>query len=833
MSFLARLARAADGSHAQAIDQESSPLDSGVVVTEIASLAAKGRYEDALRVANLALEKAPADAGLLFARGSTLLDWGRYRDACESYERAERNGLRSVNLYRHLGWAYFYAGDLDSAEQNLRRAVSLGPEDFDALFCLGVVLKDRNAFDDALAALEKAAMLRPQNFPVHLMLGNCKLVVRDVVSAEVCYRRAIEIEPASASAWVNLGTALRKQDKHADAIAAFERAEALERSDDASDADTYVSLALSYADAGRYNEARELLEANLARRPAIWGHCNYGAILLQQGRLAEGWRHFEFRWMLDDKGFKRASYGKPVWSGQNLSGKTVLIRAEQGIGDTIQFLRYASLLKTLGARVLLKAPPGLEQLGQGVSGLDEVLPPHETPVDFDFYVHALSAAAPFTTSLDSIPASVPYIHAQPDRIAIWESRLGELRGLKVGLVWAGSPQHERDRYRSISLDAFGPIIGVPGVRLISLQKGSSAADLNRLGTAVLNLGPELDDLADTAAVIHQLDLVIGVDTAVIHLAGAMGKPVWALIPKPSDWRWLVDRDDSPWYPTFRLFRQRTSGDWPPVIERVTKELSKVAQSGTLNSYPKEPTARATRVNNPSERTFVPSHFGGITETRHGIMQYLPESAVLATALELYGEYLQPQIDFLRSLVASGKTIVEVASGVGAHTLSLAALASDVIAYETNAIARRVLRQNLRANKIQNVTVLPAATLGNSPATQTSADVIAIDALALKELSLIKINEPTLIDDAIRSAEDTLWRLRPVVFAALLNNSQQMEARTRIAAFGYRCWSIETPFFNPANFNQRAENTFEDRSAFALLAIPEELDIDAPSLYHEL
>src|SRR5690349_5565869 len=438
MSLLRRLTRVADRNVVQqpAAPPPSRGDESAKIVANIASLAGERRYADAYEAVNRALEHAPADTALLFAKGSTLLDWGRFGESRQSYEEAERNGLRSVGLYRHLGWACFHGGDLDAAERYLRSAILAGPNDFDALFCLGVVLQARDAQDEAADVLAQAVALRPNDFQARLMLGNSQLAHGNSAAAESCYRNAASIDPSHPAAWVNLGSALRRQGKLIEALAAFERAYELESENGESDADVFLSLALGWTDVGRLDEARRVLEANLALRPSVQAHYNYALVLLESGDLQQGWAHHEFRWLLDDKPSERAPYEKPVWYGQDLAGRTLLIRAEQGFGDTIQFLRYAKSLKDRGARVLLKIPSELEKLCKNIPGVDEILPTYETPLDFDFYVHTLSLGAAFGTTLESIPSSVPYIAVDPERKSRWKARLGPFTELAVGLVWA-------------------------------------------------------------------------------------------------------------------------------------------------------------------------------------------------------------------------------------------------------------------------------------------------------------------------------------------------------------------------------------------------------------
>ncbi len=264
------------------------------------------------------------------------------------------------------------------------------------------------------------------------------------------------------------------------------------------------------------------------------------------------------------------------------------MRAEQGFGDVIQFVRYAPLLKKLGATVLLQVREGLERLAQSFDGIDEVLDrsKSETLPHFDFYANLPSLPRVFGTTLESIPADIPYVHADASDSARWASKLGDPGKLRVGFAWTGSPTHSRDRFRSMSLEKLEPVLKVAGVRFVSLQKGpgsEQATEALLSGVDWVDIGSELQDFADTAAVIEQLDLVLCVDTAVAHLAGAMGKPVWVMVAQPADFRWLEEREDSPWYPTLRLFRQSRRDDWTEVVERVAAALAERVRQGTIGA----------------------------------------------------------------------------------------------------------------------------------------------------------------------------------------------------------------------------------------------------------
>jgi hypothetical protein len=270
------------------------------------------------------------------------------------------------------------------------------------------------------------------------------------------------------------------------------------------------------------------------------------------------------------------AYPVRQWNGEDIAGRTILLHGEQGFGDTIQALRYVPLVAARGGRVLLDVPPPLARLAARLPGVAELVTEGQAPSRFDFHSPLLSLPRAFATAPETIPADIPYLSAEPEAIARWgDATAGD--GFKVGLVWAGSPLHRSDARRSIAVEKLEPLLRLPGARFFSLQVGERAADLARLAPGlVTDLAPKLSDFAETAAVIAHLDLLITVDTAVAHLAGALGRPAWVMLRRVPDWRWLIDREDSPWYPTLRLWRQRTRGDWDEVVRRVRAALQEIS-----------------------------------------------------------------------------------------------------------------------------------------------------------------------------------------------------------------------------------------------------------------
>jgi len=298
-------------------------------------------------------------------------------------------------------------------------------------------------------------------------------------------------------------------------------------------------------------------------------HLALAHTLLVQGDFERGWEEMEWRWRLP--GVSLTPFEQPLWAGESLAGRRILLWAEQGFGDTTQFVRFAAGLKPLGATVILECQPALARLMRSCPGVDEVVSFGSPLPTFD--VHAPLQRLPWIlrTTLASIPAEAPYLEADPELVERWRSRLAPYHGLKVGLVWAGNPRQVSNRSRSLDPAQLAPVLSVPGVSWFGLQK-ESGTGLQPVASQYTDLGAELTDFSETAGALANVDLLITVDTAAAHLAGALARPVWTLLSCPFDYRWLMDHEDSPWYPTMRLFRQRSAGEWSPVVARVERAL---------------------------------------------------------------------------------------------------------------------------------------------------------------------------------------------------------------------------------------------------------------------
>ena len=380
-------------------------------------------------------------------------------------------------------------------------------------------------------------------------------------------RRVIHLQPGSAEAQYNLGFALKASGLAEEAIAAFGRAMEL----NPSHAEAHNQLGLALCGKRCFEEARasyrRAIELKADFVPAHW---NYALLLLLLGEFEEGWKEFEWRLKMPRKKLERV-FPQPRWTGQDPRGKTILLFAEGGFGDAMQFIRYAPMVAGRGATVLLECQPELVPLLNRVEGISAVFSRGERLAAFDWQTPLQSLPLVFGTTIKTIPADVPYLSAPPQRIEQCAKRLAGDSSFKVGLAWAGSAGGDA---RSRSLATFAPLAAIPGVTFYGLQKGPEANQPVPPGLRLIQLGDELADFADTAALVSNLDLVISVDTSVAHLAGGLGRPVWTLIPHDPDFRWLLDRTDSPWYPTMRLFRQPAGGQWGLAVESIAAALAK-------------------------------------------------------------------------------------------------------------------------------------------------------------------------------------------------------------------------------------------------------------------
>jgi Tfp pilus assembly protein PilF len=473
-----------------------------------------------------------------------------------------------------LAGAYLHAGDYLRAEHACRQVVEQNPWVADAWFILGVASQLQGKLDESVDQYRRAVSLIPYNAEAWNNMGASLTKLRRPEEAEPCLLQALLLAPGYPEAHNNLGNALQAQGRHEEAKACYRKALELKP--------TYVGahdhLGLVLHAQGRLAEAVECYSEAVRLDPGYAiAHLNRALAWLQMGDFERGWHEYEWRWKCPEHAV--ADLVQPLWEGAPLRGRTILLRAEQGFGDAIQFIRYAPLVQSLGARVLLNCPGSLYRLLATCPGIEVVLP-EGVYIEFNCHAPLMSLPRILGTTLQTIPAQVPYLAADRVLFSRWAGELAPGGGFKVGVAWQGNPDHKKDRHRSFRLARFEPLARIPGVRLFSLQKGSGAEQFAEESARfpITDLGCRFGDFADAAAAICNLDLVITPDTALAHLAGALGVPIWVAIPFVSDWRWLMGRDDSPWYPTMRLYRQPRWNDWDNVFARITRDLASLADT---------------------------------------------------------------------------------------------------------------------------------------------------------------------------------------------------------------------------------------------------------------
>ena len=512
-----------------------------------------GRFDEGIELLKKAVAingmQAPIHSNLAFACNALR----RFKEGLASANRALALQADFVDALNNRGNALAGLEQPVEALASFERALALRPEFAQAWNNRACVLRDLGRPADALASCDQAIALQPNYADAWSNRANALSDLNRPQDAQLSYQRAIDLAPALADAWNNLGLTLMDLNQHTQALRSYERALALNP------------------------ESAEV-------------HWNQSLCLLQMGRLAQGWQEYEWRWERHRIKASKRGFAQPLWLGDfPIDGKTILLHAEQGLGDTLQFCRYASMVAALGAKVVLEVPSELMRLLANLDGVSQLLEQGQPLPPFDCHTPLLSLPLAFKTELASIPAATPYLFADAQASQQWARRMaGDAPdALKVGLVWAGGNRphvpelRKNDARRSITLDVLRPILDVPHVQFYSLQKGPAAQQLTQrpeLDGRIVDYTEELVDFADTAALVANLDLVISVDTAMAHLAGAMGKTVWILNRFDTCWRWMLERNDSPWYPSAQLFRQPALGDWNSVLPTVREALAARAGS---------------------------------------------------------------------------------------------------------------------------------------------------------------------------------------------------------------------------------------------------------------
>jgi tetratricopeptide (TPR) repeat protein len=509
--------------------------------------------------------------------GAALLETDDAAGAASAYRAAVALRPTLAHAHYNLALALQKLKGFDESISVLRQAIALRPEYAEAHHALGISLGASDRADEAIASIERALQFKPEYPEALTALGTLLLSQKRPTEAIEPFQRALSLRPEFPEALVGLGDALCQTNRAVASVTCFEQALSLRPGF----VEAEVNLRLALVKAGRVAEAIALFRKALAKEPDDAGlHWHLGDALVLTGDYKQGWAELE--WRRKHEAFKpwglKANTKLRAWQGEPLNGQYILLWVEQGYGDAIQFARYASLIKQRGGRVILGCPPEMIALLSSILDIEHAITRAEdAPPEMMLHCSAMSVPHILGTTVATIPAQVPYLFPDESKVQHWQQRLSGDRRLKVGFTWQGRPAHDNDLNRSIPLKRWGPLAAMQGVSVYSLQKWKppAGAEQSLPELSMTDWTEELPDFADTAAFVTNLDLVIAVDTAVAHLAGALGKPVWVMIPFAPDFRWMLNREDSPWYPTMRLFRQPRPLEWEEPIRRVANELAKL------------------------------------------------------------------------------------------------------------------------------------------------------------------------------------------------------------------------------------------------------------------
>jgi tetratricopeptide (TPR) repeat protein len=538
-----------------------------------------GRAEEAVTLLSKAVAVNPSIADAHYNRGVALGELKRTVEALESYERAIALKADYADAYFNHGVALAELDRLTEAVESYDRAIALKPDYAEAYNNRGIALSRLQRYVEALASYEGAIAHKPDYARAYNNRGIALAELDRFAQALESYDRAIALRPDYAEAYNNRGIALAELDRPEEALESCERAVALRPGY----AEAFYNRGNALRDLNRIKEAVDSYERAIALAPDYASaHWNLADCRLLLGDFALGWQEYEWRWKLTQRNETRRAFEQPLWLGaQTLEGRTILLHSELGLGDTLQFCRYAKKVAALGAKVVLEVQPALLPLLADLEGVAQAVAGGAPLPAFDYYCPLMSLPLAFKTDLNNIPADIPYIRSDAVRVAAWQEKLPKKSKPRVGMVWSGSRLLSNDK-RSMALAEMLPLVR-DWAEWVSVQKEVSETDTALLAsrTDLRHVGGELKDFADTAALVELMDVVVTVDTSVAHVAGAMGKPVWILLPfNQHDWRWMLDRNDSMWYPTARLFRQSANGDWASVISQVNEELVRYFGAGS-------------------------------------------------------------------------------------------------------------------------------------------------------------------------------------------------------------------------------------------------------------
>jgi tetratricopeptide (TPR) repeat protein len=692
------------------------------------ALRQQGCLEEAMASLRQAVELEPGFADAYNYMGLALSDQDQSEEARAYFQEALRLNPAFAEVHHHLGILSLREQKFAEAHASFQEALRIRPDFPEVHNSIGVMLREQRQHGEACACFEKALTLKNDFAAAHNNLGKAHEGEGRLKEAARCYRRALELKPDSTLFLINLANALTEQGEPDEAVPFYRRAVSLQPADASylsnmgnaltlsgrphegeaccrqalrlkpEFADAYHNLGITLGARGDMERALAFNAEALRLNPDHVGAHNCQALWrLQLGDFERGWEEYEWRW-------KKAKvtprdFPQPPWDGSPLEGRTILVHTEQGLGDTLQFIRYAPMVKQRGGTVIVECPTALGPLLARCAGIDRLVAWGAPLPPFDVHAPLLSLPRIFGTTLASVPADVPYLLADAALVDYWRGELSSFPGLKIGIAWQGNPRFAADCMRSIPLTHFTPLAQVEGVRLLSLQKGTGCEQLAAVASylPVIDLADRLDETTggfmDTAAVMKNLDLVVTSDTAVAHLAGGLGVPVWVALALGADWRFLMGREDSPWYPTMRLFRQTQMGDWDSVFERIAAELRRGPDRPPPPPPPRIETSagelidkitilqiKSQRIRDDAKLANVRAELATLVAANHCSLRPSAELTALSDELRSINEALWTVEDELRLCEQNqefGSRFVELARSVYRHNDRRAALKRQI------------------------------------------------------------------------------------------------------------------------------------------------------------
>lgn len=740
------------------------------------------------------------------------------------------NILKEMNLF-------------NEALRTYDEAISVDPHNAEAFNNRGVILKELKYFDEALSSYDKAVWIKSDYAEAFNNRGIVFKEMRLFEKAMESYDQAIYLKPDYAEAFHNQSSVLRALARFDEALSNYDIALCINYQN----AEVHYSRGTTLLLLKRFNEAMESFNQAIAiKENYAEAHKSRAHLFLLLGNFDKGWLGNEWRKRQKEAHGNRF-FTEPLWLGdESLAGKTIFIYYEQGLGDTFQFCRYVPLLAKLGANILFEPQKALRKILSSLGGTFEIVSCDEKPIKFDFHCPLLSLPLAFQTNLTTVPIHDAYLAADPNLIEVWNRRVGEA-GFKIGICWQGS-NFGVDEGRSFPLRQFEVLADLPNIRLISLHKGTGESQLKDLPPEMVveTLGEDFDSgpdaFIDTAAVIMCCDLIITSDTSIAHLAGALGAKTWLVLKYVPDWRWMLDRDDSPWYPSIRLFRQRVSGDWKGTFNEIYLALASEIQ---LNKS--TPVDLKGNLMVEAHRNLLETK---IFESESTKFLTILNDTWVSRSIQAYGEWSYGEIEAMAQILKPDATVIEVGANIGSHTVFLArdiCSKGKIIAFEPRRILFQILCANIALNGIQNVHAYQLGCgnvdeelregeidftvplnagglgLGTVKGQLEKIQIVKIDNVIdpSERVALIKADVEGFEYKVLLGAEDTIKRERPILY--LENDRVDLSEKllTYLAKIGYDVWWHKVPLFRENNMKKNKVNIFKGIGSFNILCFPKE------------